>query len=151
MTLSLNAILGLTTRFLVEVDGINLGGWAQCTGLAVKFNPKQIEEGGNYDYKPILADRLEYTPITLTRAMNAKDSAQVQHWLSSKVSSWMHASSSGGGATAQITLCDPEGHPIATWRLRNVFPSRWDGPVLEAKETAGIAMEKLEIIHEGFL
>ena len=27
---NLGAMLGLTTRFLVEVGGISLGGWAKC-------------------------------------------------------------------------------------------------------------------------
>ena len=37
-----------------------------------------------------------------------------------------------------------------TWSLRNVYPSKWTGPDLDAM-TAGIAMEKLELVHEGFL
>jgi hypothetical protein len=31
-----------------------------------------------------------------------------------------------------------------------VYPSKWIGPELDAK-SAGIAMEKLELMHEGFL
>ena len=58
MPLSLEAILGLNTRFLVEVDGVDLGGWGQCNGLTVDFKNVAIEEGGNYDYQTILPDRL---------------------------------------------------------------------------------------------
>ena len=54
MPLSLDSILGLNTRFLVEVDGVDLGGWGHCSGLTVEFKNVQIEEGGNYDYQPIL-------------------------------------------------------------------------------------------------
>jgi phage tail-like protein len=150
MTLSLNAILGLNTRFLVEVAGIDLGGWGHCTGLTVDFKYVKLEEGGNYDYQSILPDKIEYATIKLKRAMNAQDSAKVQAWLSTKVASYMNARSSGGGGTARITLCDAKGTPVATWRLRNVFPAKWDGPELDAM-TAGIAMEKLELVHEGFL
>jgi phage tail-like protein len=150
MPLSLEAILGLKTRFLVEVDGIDLGGWGHCSGLTVDFKFIQVEEGGNYDYQPILPDKIQYATIKLQRAMNAKDSAAVQSWLSTKVSSYMNADTSGHGGTAQITLCDANGKPVATWRLRNVYPAKWDGPELDAM-TAGIAMEKLELVHEGFL
>jgi phage tail-like protein len=173
VTLSLAAVLGLTTRFLVTVDGVSLGGWGKCSGLKVDFKPEQIDEGGNYDYKPILPGHLEYTPINLERAMNAADSAQVQQWLASRVNSWVHAPSSshgaleqginavtsaigmgnvfsGAGGTAQITLCDANGDPVITWQLRNVYPSKWEGPNLDAS-TGGIALEKLELIHEGFL
>jgi phage tail-like protein len=173
MTLSLSSLLGLTTRFHVVVDGVDLGGWGKCSGLRVDFKPEQIDEGGNYDYRPILPGRLDYSPITLERAMKADDSAKVQRWLASRVDSWVHAASSahsfaeqavnmvsnaigagnvlgGAGGTAQITLCDANGVPVITWALRNVYPSKWFGPELDAK-TAGIAMEKLELIHEGFL
>ena len=150
MTLSLSAILGLTTRFLVEVDGINLGGWGQCNGLAVEFKNKPIEEGGLYDYQHILPDKITYTEITLERAMNAADSAKVQAWLSSKVGSYMHNANAGGGSTAQITLCDANGHKVCSWSLRNVYPTKWEGPKLDAA-TSGIAKETLKLAHEGFL
>lgn len=150
MTLSIDALLGLTTRFLVEVDGVNLGGWGRCSGLTVDFKTKPIEEGGNYDYQPILADKIVYTPVRLERAMSASESAQVQRWLSQKASSWMHAPASGGGGTAQITLCDAKGTPVASWRLRNVYPAKWDGPKLDSMG-AGVAYETLELVHEGFL
>ena len=88
--------------------------------------------------------------MKLKRAMNAQDSAKVQQWLSSKVSAYMNSNSTGGGGTARITLCDAKGTPVSTWRLRNVYPAKWDGPELDAL-TAGIAMEKLELVHEGFL
>lgn len=172
-TLSIASVLGLTTRFLVSVDDINLGGWGKCTGLKVDFKPKtDFIEGGNYDYKPILQGEnpIEYTPITLTRAMNAADSMVVQQWLSRRVGDWVHAMDSGhsllgmatnaivgalgggssAGGTATITLCDPTGAPVISWTLRNVYPSAWEGPELDAK-TAGIAMEKLTLVHEGFL
>jgi phage tail-like protein len=150
MPLSLDALLGITTRFLVEVDGIDLGGWGQCSGLTVDFKTIQVDEGGNYDYQPILADKIVYSQVKLKRAMNAADSARVQQWLSAKASSWMHAPASGGGGTAQITLCNSNGTPVATWRLRNVYPAKWDGPNLDAT-TVGIAMETLDLQHEGFL
>ena len=150
MTLSLAAVLGLTTRFLVEVDGINLGGWGQCTGLAVDFKNVKQEEGGLYDYQHILPDKIEYSDITLERAMNAADSAKVQAWLSTKVGAYMHNANAGGGSTAQITLCDANGHKVCAWSLRNVYPLKWEGPKLDAM-TAGIAKESLKLAHEGFL
>jgi phage tail-like protein len=173
MTLSLSAVLGLTTRFHVVVDGVDLGGWGKCTGLSVDFHPETINEGGNYDYKPILPGQIEYHPITLERAMEASSTMRVQQWLRQRVNSWVHAASSGhsaleqganmisnavgigniasgAGGTGQITLFDATGTPVSTWQLRNVYPSKWYGPDLDAK-TAGIAMERLELVHEGFL
>jgi phage tail-like protein len=173
MTLSLASFLGLTTRFHVVVDGVDLGGWGKCSGLKVDFKPFQIDEGGNYNYRPILPGNLDYGAITLERPLQAGASQRVQQWLSSRVQNWVHAPSSGHsaleqglnlvsnaigmgnvvsgvGGTGQITLYDSAGESVITWQLRNVYPSKWIGPELDTK-TVGIAMEKLEIIHEGFL
>jgi phage tail-like protein len=149
--MNVSAMLGLQTRFKVVVDGVDLGGWSKCTGLAVEFKNVQIAEGGNYEYKPILPDIINYKEIVLERAMNAADSTKVQNWLRGKVSSYMKQDFRGGGAgTAQITLCDSHGKNVISWQLRNVYPSGWDGPELSAA-TFGIAIEKLKLVHEGFL
>ena len=150
MAMSVSAMLGLTTRFRVTVDGVDLGGWAKCSGLAVEFKTLRVKEGGNYESQPILADHIEYPNIQLVRAMNAADSNRVQAWLRGKVSDWVNADSSGGGGTAEITLYDAKVKPVASWSLRNVYPAKWDGPELSA-ETFGIAVEKLTLVHEGFL
>jgi phage tail-like protein len=152
MAINLSQLLGLTTRFRVVVDGdIDLGGWSKCSGLAVDFKPDtSYAEGGNYEYKPILAGRIEYSPVTLVRAMNPADSKRVQNWLKSRVADWVNASSIGGGGTAEITLLDSAMNAVASWSLRNVYPSKWDGPELDVN-TFGIAVEKLTIVHEGFL
>lgn len=172
-TLSLAAILGLQNRFVVVIDGIHLGGWGKCTGLKVDFSPKKITEGGNYNYENILPGQVKYTDITLQRAIEPAGSAVVQQWLSSRVNSWVNAPGSahgllaqgmnaigglvglgdiGGaaGSTGEITLCSAEGKPLISWSLRNVYPSSWTGPDLDAT-TAGIARETLVLCHEGFL
>jgi phage tail-like protein len=172
-TLSLAAILGLQNRFLVTVDGINLGGWGKCSGLKVDFNPEKLLEGGNYNNENILPGQVKYADITLERAMVAADSAVVQQWLSSRINGWVNAPGSahglvaqglnaigslvgagsiGGaaGGTGQITLCQPDGAPLISWSLRNVYPASWKGPDLDAG-TMGIAKETLVLCHEGFL
>ena len=163
MPISLTTMLALTARFHVVVDGkIDLGGWARCQGLQVKFNPEPIKEGGNYQYEPILQGHIQYPNITLTRAMNADDTKTVQDWLKERANSWIDGLSSGSsairrmvhmkgsGGTAQITLFDAKGVKVCSWSLRNVYPAMWKGPDLDAS-TLGVAIETLELAHEGFL
>jgi phage tail-like protein len=152
-TLSDVARLGMSMRFRVSVDGINLGSWATCAGLSVEFKNKRIAEGGNYEYSVILPDRVEYKTVTLRRAMSAQESAIVQQWLTGVVSGWYNAASPRdfGPRTAEIELFDASGKTVvATWTLRNVFPARWSGPDLDATGSR-IAIEALELVHEGFL
>ena len=150
MPISLDTMLALTTRFHVAVDGVDLGGWARCQGLEVKFNPEPQHDGGNYQYETVLPGAIKYTPVTLQRAINAADTAKVQSWLRERASGWIDANSSGVGGTAQISLFDAHAQKVATWTLRNVYPDSWKGPDLDAG-TLGIATEQLVLVHEGFL
>ena len=138
--------LGLTARFHVTVHAqevANLGSWQSCKGLAVQFTMEKVKEGGTNDHLVYLPIRTEYKPIKLQRALNRADSTAVQSWLR-KCSNEMK------GSNATITLCDAHGQQVATWELRNVYPSQWSGPDLDGNGKT-IAIETLELVHEGFL
>lgn len=152
MALDQEARLGMAMRFRVVVDDVDLGGWATCRGLQVAFESTQLNEGANYEYQPILPERVTYSPIVLTRAMTQPDSAQVQRWLSQVVSTWYDATSPSdySARTARITLLDAYGTEVASWSLRSIYPRRWGGPDLNANGN-DVAYETLELIHEGFL
>jgi phage tail-like protein len=147
-----DAKLGMAMRFHVVVDEIDLGGWATCKGLQVNFESKAVDEGANYEYQVILPERVKYSAIELTRAMNQQDSAAVQRWLSQVVSKWYDATSPTdySARTARITLLDAFNGEVASWTLRSIYPKRWSGPNLNASGH-DIAVETLELVHEGFL
>jgi phage tail-like protein len=144
MPLQSGAILGLVMRFDVEVDGIDIGGWASCEGLSVDFGLKEVREGGTNDHSYFLPDQMKYSKIKLVRAMTKADSARVAGWLSSCVDKQE-------GGTAKITLKDAHNEDVASWSLRNVLPASWKGPSLSADGHSAIATETLELVHEGFL
>jgi phage tail-like protein len=150
--LSDHARLGMAMRFRVSVDGINLGSWATCAGLSVEFKNKKYTDGGNYEHSVILPDRISYRAVTLRRAMSRAESALVQRWLGQVVQGWYNTAAPRdfGPRTAEIELFDATAHPVASWTLRNVYPTRWSGPDLDAGG-AKVAIETLELEHEGFL
>ena len=139
---SMNSV-GLTCRFAVKVDGMELGGWASCTGLRVDFKLKEILEGGTNGHTCYVPDRISYPRVTLSRAMTADDSPKVAQWLATYVDR-------ESGGTAEITLNDARGTRIASWTLHNVLPASWRGPDLVGQSDK-VAMETLELVHEGFL
>jgi len=135
--------LGLTTRFLVTIDGFRLGGWQSCENLSVQFNLFQYKPLGQNDYMPVLPDRLTYPNITLVRAITKETAPTVIDWLSKMAGS-------GAGATAEITLLDSHREKVTSWKLRGVYPVSWKGPSLTAG-SHNIATETLVLAHEGFL
>jgi len=150
--ISLRDMLGLNNRFSVKINDMDLGMWGSCKGLSVDFKPEPIKQGGVYDYQTILPGQVQYKAVTLRRAINPKDSKTVQDYLRKMMSDWVGAmKQTGAGGHADISLFSSEGVKLMTWTLHNVFPSRWDGPELDAMTAAGIAMETLELVHEGFL
>ena len=152
MTLSLRDILGLNNRFHVEVDGIDLGAWGACKGLAVTFDlGKPIQQGGIYDHETYLPGQVKYEKITLERAINPQHSRVVQGWLAQVIQNWVYsANGADSGGTAVITLFAADGSKVMKWSLRNVYPTKWTGPELDAA-SVGIAKERLELVHQGFL
>jgi phage tail-like protein len=142
-TLSPDAQLGLTTRFEVTIDGIELGGWSKCEGLAVTFKLHNYRPLSMTTHLPVLPDFVEYSKVRFTRAISAGDTTKVMQWLSGRV-----RGSAGGQAV--ITLLDSARQPVTSWTLRNVHPTQWTGPVLDAA-SHNVALEVLELVHEGFL
>jgi len=135
--------LGLSTRFLVVIDGFRLGGWAKCDGLAVQFELQKYTPLGQNGYLPVLPNRLTYPNITLIRAITKESAPTVTQWLSKMAGS-------GAGATGEITLLDAHRDKVASWKLKGIYPVKWKGPTFDAGAHA-IATETLELAHEGFL
>jgi phage tail-like protein len=143
-TMSPQTKLGMAMRFEVTIDDMPLGGWSRCQGLDVEFTYLPYREGGTNSHRPLLPDCVQYGEITLARAVNAQDSAQVMRWLSRKAQQFTPG-------TGVIKLFDAHQGEVASWSLRNVCPRRWSGPTLSSDLGAGIAIESLVLAHEGFL
>jgi phage tail-like protein len=144
--------LGLTSRFKVEVDGVDLGRWSGCRGLAVNYTPYALETGGDYDFVHYLPGQVKYSPIKLSRAMSAADSKTLFSWVKKKIDEVvdMAGSAAYSDGSAKITLLGADGEEIMSWQLRGVHPASWTGPDLDAGSTK-VAIEVLELVHEGFI
>jgi len=144
---------GLAMRFLVSVDGLDLGAWSACKGLKVKLQVKKVQEGGNYWYEHLLPDRISYENITLERAVHPQDSQMVLTWLQQVAAQWQNDDAGGDSYTAgsaTITLLGAAGQEVMTWELTGVYPVSWTGPTLSAADSK-VALETLELAHQGFL
>jgi phage tail-like protein len=144
------APIGLAMRFTVSVGGLNLGAWSACKGLKADFKPQRFREQGNPMFEKVLYGEISYPPIVLERAMRADQSAAVQTWLTAQLRSWMTDPSGYKPSNATIVLLDNAGKEVVTWTLRRVYPSAWTGPTLNSMQSA-VAIESLELVHEGFL
>src|SRR5258706_5609640 len=134
---------GLVMRFDVRVAGNDFGAWSSCDGLKVDFGLKEIKVGGNNDCKVYLPDRVLCPRLVLKRAMNARDSGKVMTYLRSMIDATE-------GDTATITLRDSHNQTVSEWTFANARPALWQGPTLNSTGK-DVAVEVLELVHEGFL
>ena len=51
---------------------------------------------------------------------------------------------------ATITLLDTNGKQVQQWTFQEVFPTKYTGPRFDAS-AAQVAMEELELTHQGFM
>jgi phage tail-like protein len=148
---------GLAMRFKVTVDGLrggslDLGHWSACKGLRANYNPQLIKQSGNSAYQHILPGDITYPVVQLERAMETESSRALQAWLRQQADLWIRNEGAElyRGTTAKIALLDRGGDEVSSWNLRSVLPSAWIGPTLSANDNK-VAIETLELVHQGFL
>ena len=137
-----------TSDFLFTVDGVEIGRFAEVSGLSVSIKPEPVEEGGLNQYTHQLPGRLEWTNITLKRGVTKSDA----------LFDWVTASAGDGLVqngnvvtlkTAAITLQARDGTNMRSWNIQGVYPVKWTGPSFAAGSD-DLATEELEITHHGF-
>src|SRR3954454_8643475 len=93
-------------RFEVKVDGIDIGAFTACDGLGAEYEIFEYMEGGENGYVHRIPGRLKFTPVKLTRPVDAKTGAAsggLATWFSNLRSSSSRQSAS---KTASITAFD---------------------------------------------
>jgi len=131
----------VSVRYLVTLDGTELGAFSTCEGLGCEVVVETREEGGRNDYVWQLPTRLKFTNIKLSRPLG-RDTEKVAHLFGGMVNGYQR---SGG----TIVAMRADGKEIARWSLREVLPIRWTGPSFNPDQ-AKVLIETVEIAHHGF-
>jgi phage tail-like protein len=127
-------------RFLVEIDGLTQAGFSECAGLGSKVEVIEYREGGEPATVRKLPGRVSYPDITLK--WGTTDSRELYDWHRAVVQGQIQRK------ICSILLLDDSGIARVRWRLFEAWPSKWDGPVLDAKGSE-VAIQTLTITCEG--
>jgi phage tail-like protein len=120
--------------FHLEIEGISTGGFLRCTGLGGEVDVFEFLEGGTLTPRRFAGDR-RFSPIVLERGLTA--SRDLYEWFAG-----------GEPRDGAIVLLARTGEERFRWEFVAGWPRRWEGPSLDAA-SARIAVERLEIVHEG--
>jgi phage tail-like protein len=136
------------SRFLFEVDGIEIGWFMEVSGLEVTVETEDLQEGGQNSFVHHLPGRRTWPNLRLKRGITKNDS--LLKWLNN--SSGEQFSASGNKltrSTAALTLLGDAGTRLRAWEFDGAFPVKWTGPTFATSSTDAAA-EELEISHHGF-
>lgn len=134
--------------FLVEVDGVEIGKFMEVSGLEVTVEVEELTEGGENSFVHKLPGRMSWPNLVLKRGITQNDALLA--WLGKSSGEQFAANSNSlKRSTAAITLMGVSGKRLRAWDFDGAYPVKWRGPTFAAEST-DMAVEELEIVHNGF-
>ncbi|MFO7664327.1 MAG: phage tail protein [Chloroflexota bacterium] len=127
-------------RFEIKLDGLAVGGFSDCTGIALETEVQDYPEGGLNTYVHKFPTRTKQSNITLKRGI-----------VDRVLWDWYYDLTQGRIAfrNGSIAVRDPSGETVVMeWQFRRAFPAKWQGPELNAAQNS-VAVETLELCHHG--
>jgi phage tail-like protein len=129
-------------RFRVEIDGIQVAGFAEATIPDTTTDPVDYREGNEPPRQRKLSGLNKYGNITLKKGLT--DSMELHDWKKSVEDT--------GAAKARksisLILIDEEGTDKSRWDIQEAWPTKYSPSGFNAKNNE-VVIETLEIVHEG--
>lgn len=138
----------ISGRFLLEVDGVEIGVFSEVSGLQLNVSVDEYSEGGQNGYVHKLPGRMTWPNLVFRRGVTDSDA----------LFAWVQKTSGEGFAangnkltrsTGAVTVVSSDNKRLRSWNLDGVFPVRWTGPKLTVTQAVALE-EELEVAHYGF-
>jgi phage tail-like protein len=129
-------------RFRVEIDGIQVAGFADATIADTTVDSVDYREGADPPYQRKLSGLVKYGNITLKKGLT--DSMDLYNWQKQVVQS----GASGNRKNLSLILIDEAGQDKAQWDVVEAWPTKYDPSDFSAKGN-DVMVETLELVHEG--
>lgn len=136
-----------SAKFLVEVDGVDIGRYEEVSGLTVQLEVHEYSEGGVNGHVHHFPGRMTWPNLVLKRGITNDDNLLA--WFHRAAGQDFAANGSVARSTAAVTLVSAAGERLRSWELIDAVPVRWSGPTL-ASSSDGTPVEELEVAHHGF-
>lgn len=129
-----------SNNFIIEVEGLLVGGFSECTGLQVEVETEEYREGGQNDFVHRFAGATRHPPLVLRHGLSPLDGL----W------GWHQDVAAGSirRRNGTIYLLNQAQAPVLWWHFHEAMPIKWSGPDLRA-DTAAVAFESVELAHRG--
>jgi phage tail-like protein len=130
-----------TFNFRLEIDGLTVGSFRECSGLSADGNSVEYREGTDIPRSVRKLIGLQtYSNITLKRGYT--DNAELWNWyrnIVNGVSDRRHGS---------VILMDEQRKDVMRWSIENMLIKKIEAPSFNATANE-VAVESVELVHEG--
>jgi phage tail-like protein len=136
-------------RFGLELNDVQVAGFAECTGLNVEAKVYEYREGGRNETTLKFPETATYGNVTLKRGVTR--ATDLLDWQLDVVNGAFATNRRGDDTSVAIVLLEETGGEppvVRRWTLVRALPVKWIGPDLKATGNE-VAIESLEIAHEG--
>ncbi|NTU80480.1 MAG: phage tail protein [Chloroflexales bacterium] len=127
-------------RFLIEIDGIVQGGFAECSGFGSSVEVVEYREGGESATVRKLPGKASYPDLMLKWGVT--DSNELYEWHRAAIKGEIQR------RNGSIILLDDKGREKVRWNFYNAWPSKYDGPDFSATGNA-VAIDSLTVSCES--
>lgn len=123
-------------------EGTIIGGFSDASGLGMDVNYSEYRNGNEkFNTARKVPNTHKLDDVTLKRGLVG--STDLFEWIKTV------RDGTADPRSVTVTLLDEARNAVASWRLRNAQPKKWTGPTLAAKGGGEVAMEELQLVHEG--
>ncbi len=130
-------------QFRFSIDGIDQAGFSECTFADTTTDPVEYREGDEPPVFRKLSGLTKFGNITLKWGIT--DDMKLYDWRKRVI----EHGAEGERKNVSIILIDEAGKPKSRWEVVRAWPSKYDPPDFSGKGNE-VAIETLEIVHEGF-
>lgn len=127
-------------RFLVELDGLIVGGFSEVSGMRSEIEVKPLWEGGVNTRPHYMIEHTKYPNIVLKRGITS--SSELWDWYDSVAAGKIKRKN------GSVILHNQAGQEVCRWNFFDAFPVKWNGPELNAT-SGNVAIESIELVHGG--
>jgi phage tail-like protein len=133
-------------RFHVDIQGVTVARFSECSGLEFEQETFDYKEGGLNSRVHRFPGRFKFTNLTLKKGI-ATDGKTLWDWMQGTVKAVSEGKLTTHNVT--VTLYDLSGQkPLRTWELVSAYPVKWSSTALSAEQNA-IAVETLVLAYQG--
>ena len=127
--------------FLIEIEGLLVGGFSEVNGLQIETVIETYREGGLNEYEHKLAGPTRY-PSNLILKHGLTDIETLWSWHQDVTQGQIRR------RNGTIYLLDHQRRPAMWWDFMGAYPIKWSGPELRADSNT-VAVETVELVHRG--